>query len=293
MLLTANYNLKKPEGTDTVNIDDLNENADIIDGKLKNLYDTKAPKYTATASKDGLMSKTDKAKIDGIELGANAYVHPDSHPANMIIEDSTHRFLTDEEKKLIKAWEEFKASGGTIGGPIGTNRVERVIPVNTIEDGYAVALALKSANGLDKLELLLGKDSGKKALYPIQRFGLGTPNFAFSEAWFGDFSKDENGFLPLGNGYYLQFGRFPMAAIGTGGATSSEVMLRVPFANAILGGSCNVIYNITTNSMAEIEHMITNWTPLDRQRIRLTITDSAARLKASYAFQIYYMILGC
>ena len=36
---TANYNLKKPEGTDIVNIDDLNENADIIDQKLKELED--------------------------------------------------------------------------------------------------------------------------------------------------------------------------------------------------------------------------------------------------------------
>ncbi len=32
---TSNYNLKKPEGTDVVNIDDLNDNADILDQKLK------------------------------------------------------------------------------------------------------------------------------------------------------------------------------------------------------------------------------------------------------------------
>jgi len=31
---TQNYNLKKPEGTDLVNIDDLNANADIIDAQL-------------------------------------------------------------------------------------------------------------------------------------------------------------------------------------------------------------------------------------------------------------------
>ncbi len=35
MQYTANYNLKKPEGTDIVNIDDLNDNADILDQKLK------------------------------------------------------------------------------------------------------------------------------------------------------------------------------------------------------------------------------------------------------------------
>ena len=35
MQYTSNYNLKKPEGTDIVNIDDLNDNADILDQKLK------------------------------------------------------------------------------------------------------------------------------------------------------------------------------------------------------------------------------------------------------------------
>ncbi len=35
MQYTSNYNLKKPEGTDVVNIDDLNDNADILDQKLK------------------------------------------------------------------------------------------------------------------------------------------------------------------------------------------------------------------------------------------------------------------
>ena len=40
MKYTANLNLKKPEGTDVVNINDLNDNADIIDSELKRL-DTK------------------------------------------------------------------------------------------------------------------------------------------------------------------------------------------------------------------------------------------------------------
>ncbi|EKQ51386.1 MULTISPECIES: pyocin knob domain-containing protein [unclassified Clostridium] len=37
MLTTPNYGLKKPEGTDVVNIDDFNGNADIIDTKLKDI----------------------------------------------------------------------------------------------------------------------------------------------------------------------------------------------------------------------------------------------------------------
>ena len=52
----------------------------------------------ATTEADGLMSKEDKAKLDGVEEGANKYVHPDNHPATMITEDATHRFTTDAEK---------------------------------------------------------------------------------------------------------------------------------------------------------------------------------------------------
>ena len=35
MKLTTNYGLKKPEGSDVVNIDDFNYNADILDSKIK------------------------------------------------------------------------------------------------------------------------------------------------------------------------------------------------------------------------------------------------------------------
>ena len=35
MRLTTNYGLKKPEGSDVVNIDDFNYNADILDSKIK------------------------------------------------------------------------------------------------------------------------------------------------------------------------------------------------------------------------------------------------------------------
>ena len=39
MKYTSNYNLKKPDGTDTVLIDDLNGNMDLIDDALSNLND--------------------------------------------------------------------------------------------------------------------------------------------------------------------------------------------------------------------------------------------------------------
>lgn len=81
----------------------------------------------ATQTEDGLMSKDDKKKLDGlnnytlpvanssvlggVKQGANItisedgtisthapYTHPANHPASIITEDSTHRFVTDDEK---------------------------------------------------------------------------------------------------------------------------------------------------------------------------------------------------
>lgn len=53
---------------------------------------------TATSSVAGLMSASDKGKLDGVAPGANNYIHPSTHPATMITEDSGHRFITDAER---------------------------------------------------------------------------------------------------------------------------------------------------------------------------------------------------
>ena len=39
-----------------------------------------------------------KSKLDGIEAGANRYVHPANHPATMISQDGNNRFVSDTEK---------------------------------------------------------------------------------------------------------------------------------------------------------------------------------------------------
>lgn len=47
---------------------------------------------------DQNFTTTLKNKLDGIEAQANKYTHPANHPASMITEDTTHRFVTDTEK---------------------------------------------------------------------------------------------------------------------------------------------------------------------------------------------------
>lgn len=74
MKTTTNHGLKKPDGTDTVNIEDLNYNSDVLDGLLT----------PATITTNGFMSKEDKVKLNGVATGANNYTHPATHPASMI-----------------------------------------------------------------------------------------------------------------------------------------------------------------------------------------------------------------
>ena len=70
MKYTTNYNLKKPEGTDIVNIDDLNENADIIDQKLKELEDgVNATEAAAKAYTDQKVSTHAAVKASLSQLG--------------------------------------------------------------------------------------------------------------------------------------------------------------------------------------------------------------------------------
>lgn len=45
---------------------------------------------------DGFLSIDDKDKLDSIQHGANLYEHPATHPADMIIQDAKHRFVTDD-----------------------------------------------------------------------------------------------------------------------------------------------------------------------------------------------------
>ena len=72
--------------------------------------DAASLEYRVTAAENGKVDKVsgkqlsaedyttaEKSKLAGIEAGANAYTHPVSHAATMIVEDSTHRFVTDAQ----------------------------------------------------------------------------------------------------------------------------------------------------------------------------------------------------
>ncbi|MEW9096402.1 MAG: hypothetical protein AB2417_15095 [Clostridiaceae bacterium] len=67
MKTTINYGLKKPEGTDVVNIEDLNYNADVIDQKIKEV-DTKASNIKVTVT--SINGKTGAVALAASDVGA-------------------------------------------------------------------------------------------------------------------------------------------------------------------------------------------------------------------------------
>lgn len=112
MQLTSNLKLKKPEGTDNVNIDDLNGNADILDAAVTGKVDKVAGKALSTED----YTSAEKSKLAGIAAGANNYVHPATHPASMITQDTSNRFVTDAEKTAWNAKAGTSAATGSVAG---------------------------------------------------------------------------------------------------------------------------------------------------------------------------------
>lgn len=74
----------------------------------------------ATTSVSGFMSSTDKTKLDGIAANANNYIHPANHPASIITQDASNRFVTDTEKANWNAKADINSPTFT-GTPSMTN----------------------------------------------------------------------------------------------------------------------------------------------------------------------------
>ena len=93
-------NYVEPDQFDASKIKE-DENHRFVTDEEKTYWSNKANSNLASANLDGLMSISDKKKLDTIETNANYYVHPQTHPATIIVQDEEHRFVTDEQ---ITAW---------------------------------------------------------------------------------------------------------------------------------------------------------------------------------------------
>ncbi|BBI31794.1 glycosyl hydrolase family 28-related protein [Cohnella abietis] len=105
-------------------------------------------------SGSGLMTSSDKAKLDKIDQNANYYVHPDTHPATIIVEDSKHRFVTDADKV---AWNNAASGGGT-----------------TVKAEQLATLPAANADSRGRIVLLLGAVNTADATYVCKKLADNT-----------------------------------------------------------------------------------------------------------------------
>ena len=119
MRLTVNYGLKKPEGSDVVNIDDFNYNADIIDSTLKGIknevgaLELKAEKVTVADSTNVFTA----TNVEGVLLELLNKIK--SNTSNI----SKHATTLSEHTTKIQALEtELGTNKSTLSSNINTIR---------------------------------------------------------------------------------------------------------------------------------------------------------------------------
>jgi hypothetical protein len=76
--------------------------------------DTKVDKVAGKKLSTEDYTSAEKTKLAGIAAGANAYTHPDNHPASIITQDENNRFVTDNEKLAWDAKQDALVSGTNI-----------------------------------------------------------------------------------------------------------------------------------------------------------------------------------
>ena len=88
-----------PEALDTLQeiAEALNNDANFA-GTITNELSKKVDKITGKQLSTEDYTTAEKNKLAGIEAGANKYTHPSTHPASMITESTSRRFVSDSEK---------------------------------------------------------------------------------------------------------------------------------------------------------------------------------------------------
>ena len=90
------------------NITDLKTGFDLHSTQIlaiKNQIASGVGSGSGTPSSGTGLTPAEKAKLDGIEEGANKYIHPSTHPASMIVEGTDKWFMTDAERTKLASVE--------------------------------------------------------------------------------------------------------------------------------------------------------------------------------------------
>ena len=103
----------------------------------------------------------EKTKLGGIEANANNYTHPSSHPATMITEDSTHRFVTDAEKNVWSEKDVFIATYGVTSFIEISNARDNGKVVYVKQDSYYFPMTYSYESSVHRFTGFIDSKNGK------------------------------------------------------------------------------------------------------------------------------------
>lgn len=170
------YVIYESEG-DTVDADDINELHNSIDEEInraksventlsKNKADAiyvgkelakKVDKVEGKRLSTEDYTTTEKEKLNGIEEGANKYIHPVTHSADMIVETDVKQFVTQTEKDK---WNNFDNSEGSVKS---VNNKTGDVMLNASDVGAEPSINKKTGFNLDKSDSVTSTSSSTLA----------------------------------------------------------------------------------------------------------------------------------
>lgn len=96
------------------NVDNTADSAKPVSTAQQTALNSKVDKVAGKQLSTEDYTSAEKTKLASVEEGANAYTHPDNHPASIIAQDADNRFVTDDEKTTWNAKQAALVSGTNI-----------------------------------------------------------------------------------------------------------------------------------------------------------------------------------
>lgn len=158
-------------------------------------------------------------------------------PPDITVLNGNFDIIDEKLFAIIKAWEDFKATGGEVGGPI-------ILPYGKIfnsgsaflieaNDDSSVMLRTTRSSDNRKGDLVINNTDAEYNVRPSSanvsgQMELGSNAFPFKDIYLSGFSKSSNGYTKLPNGFILQWGRMTVS-----GSAGVNVTHPIKFPNAI------------------------------------------------------------
>lgn len=195
-----------------------------------------------TSTANGLMSYDMLNKLNGIEAGANKYIHPTSHPASMITQDANYRFVSDTEKS------NWSAKETTTGAQTKANTAEA--NAKAYADQKVAALVGSASSSLDTLQELaaaLGNDAN---------FSTTVLNKIGEKANTADVNTALEGKAPLSHGTHVTYATVAGKAPGTAAIGTSSKVAREDHVHPVqttISGNAGSATKLTSNGGSSVQ----------------------------------------